>query len=240
MALYSVTWAWYSVKDVGGPLGQGVRPTVTVRNTDRDDGASGRPTLGEETRAVVRARIVQGAVAALAATGFDVTVDEIASTAGVSRRTVFRHFATHDEVLAAAVAEILASYDRLLPGPPAPGTNVEAWLTETAVTLHELNTRLMGKAFWDMNVERPGISPSERDRRRTGYATQIAQNAWRLANGKGRPPSWVVDAFALQLSGFATNCLDGYSTERAGRVSARILKTVLAAALAEEQGQLPD
>lgn len=211
---------------------------MTVQNTDPDERPSGRPTVGEETRAVVRARIVQGAVTALAATGFDVTVDEIASTAGVSRRTVFRHFATHDEVLAAAVAEILASYDRLVPGPPAPETNLEAWLTETAMTLHDLNTRLMGKAFWDMNVERSGISPMERTRRRSGYSAQIAQNAWRLANGKGRPPSWVVDAFALQLSGFATNCLDGYSIEKAGRVSPRILTIVLTAALAEEQGHL--
>jgi AcrR family transcriptional regulator len=213
---------------------------VKAQKTDRDEGPSGRPTLGEETRAVVRARIVQGAVVALAATGFDVTVDEIASAAGVSRRTVFRHFATHDEVLAAAVAEILASYDRLVPWPPAPGTDLEAWLTETAVTLHDLNTRLQGKAFWDMNIERPGISPVERARRRTDYATQIAQHAWRLANGEGRPPSWVVDAFALQLSGFATNCLDGYSTEKAGRVSARILSVVLSAAMAEEQAHIPD
>ncbi len=213
---------------------------MAVQDTNHDERPGGRPTLGEETRAVVRARIVQGAVTALAETGFDVTVDEIATTAGVSRRTVFRHFATHDEVLAAAVEEILASYDRLVPGPPVPGTNVEEWLKETAVTLHELNTRLMGKAFWDLNVERPGISPMERTRRRMGYSTQIAQNAWRLANGRGRPPSWVVDAFALQLSGFATNCLDSYSTEKAGRISARILNVVLAAALAEEQGHLPD
>jgi len=211
-----------------------------AKSTTSDQHPRGRPTLGEETRAVVRARIVQGAAKALAAGGFDTTVDDIAVVAGVGRRTVFRHFATHDEVLAAAMAEMLASYDRLMPGPPAPGADLETWLRETAVTLHDLNSRLMGRAFWDMNVERPGISPAERDRRRVGYATQIARYAWHAADGLGRPPSWVVDAFALQLSGFATNCLAAYNAEKAGRVSARVLTAVLATALAEEQGRVSD
>ena len=222
------------------PGGQGVPVSVQGENADGDEPSSGRPTLGEETRAVVQARIVHGAAAALAAGGFAATVDDIAAAAGVSRRTVFRHFATHDEVLAAAMVEVLASYDRLMPGPPDSGTDLDTWLRETAVTLHELNARLMGKAFWDMNVERPGISPAERDRRRIGYATQIARHAWRAAEGKGSPPPWVVDAFALQLSGFGTNCLAAYNAEKAGRVSARILSVVLAAALAEEQGRVRD
>jgi len=213
---------------------------VTAKNANGDRPADGRPTLGEETRAVVQARIAQGAAAALAASGFDATVDDIATAAGVSRRTVFRHFATHDEVLAAGLTEILAGYDHLMPGPPDAGADLQMWLKETAVTLHELNARLMGMVFWDMNVERPGISPADRHRRRIGYASQIARYAWRAAEGNGNPPSWVVDAFALQLSGFATNCLAGYNAEKAGRVSARILSAVLATAVAEDQSRVRD
>ena len=212
-----------------------VRPVTAEHASDVRTGE--RPTLGEETRAAVRARIVRGAASALAARGFDATTDDIAEAAGVSRRTVFRYFATHDEVVAAAVTEVLASYDRLMPGPPAPGAALETWLKDAAVTLHDLNARLIGRAFWDMSVERPGISPTERDRRRVGYATQVARHAWRLAGGPGRPPAWVVDAFALQVSAFATNCLVDYDAEKAGGVTARILGAVLAAALAEEQGR---
>jgi AcrR family transcriptional regulator len=217
-----------------------VRQSVTGEDIRGDQAPGIRPTLGEETRAATQARIVQGAKAALAARGFAATVDDIAAAAGVSRRTVFRHFATHDEVLTAAMTEILASYDRLIPGPPPAGADLKTWLGETAVALHNLNARLMGKAFWDMNVDRPGMTPAERDRQRIGFATQIARHAWRAGNGRGQPPSWVVDAFALQLSGFATNCLAGYNAEKAGRVSARILSAVLTTALAEEGGRLRD
>jgi AcrR family transcriptional regulator len=213
---------------------------MTRENASGADPVGSRPTLGEETRAVTQARIVRGATVALAASGFDATVDDIAAAAGVSRRTVFRHFASHDEVVSAAMSEMLASYDRLMPGPPSPGTDLETWLIETAVTVHELNTHLMGRAFWDMHVERPGITPAERNRRRIGYASELARHAWRAGRGSGQPPSWVVDAFALQLSGFATNCLAGYNPEKAGRVSARVLRAVLAAALVEEQGRTPD
>ena len=142
--------------------------------------------------------------------------------------------------LAAAVAEMISNYDLLMPGSPSPGADLDTWLRETAVTLHDLNARLMWRAFWDMNVERPGISPVERDRRRVGYEAQIARYAWHAAAGAGRPPSWVVDAFALQLSGFATNCLASYNAEKAGRVSARVLSAVLATARAEELGRVSD
>jgi AcrR family transcriptional regulator len=186
---------------------------------------------------MTRARIVRGAAAALAARGFDATVDDIAAAAGVSRRTVFRHFATHEEVVTEAVAENMASYERLMPGPPAPGQSLDAWLNETAVTLHQLNLGLMGRAFWDMSVDRPGISAEENERLRMGYAARLARYAWRGSRGRGQPPPWVVDAFALQLSGFATNCFQSYNAEKTGRVSARILKAVLVAALAEEKGR---
>jgi AcrR family transcriptional regulator len=209
---------------------------VTDERAHVDRATGGRPTLGEETRSMAKARIVQGAATALATRGFDATVDDIAAAAGVGWRTVFRHFATHDDLVAAAVAEIVARYEQMIPGPPSPGVDVETWLREMAATMHDLNVRLIGRAFWDMNVERPGISPADRDRRRFGYAAQMARHAWGLAGGDGHPPSWVVDAFALQLSGFATNCLTDYSVEKAARVSARILMAVLTSALTDESG----
>jgi len=208
---------------------------MASKRSSAEDRSRKRSTLGEETRALVRGRIVRGAAAALAMHGFAATTDDIATAAGVGRRTVFRHFATHEAVVEAAVSEITSELEREIPKAPAPGVELQAWVEETAITMHDLNTRLIGNAFWDMNVERPGYSPALRDERRRRYSTAAAQGAWGLAGGNGRPPSWVVDAFALQLSGFATHCLEGYSAKRAGQVSARILLAVLASAIAEDR-----
>lgn len=180
---------------------------------------------------MVRARILDGATRALAERGYNATVDHVATAAGVSRRTVFRHFPTHEAVMEAAIAEVLVRYERLMPVEPAAGTDLESWLEETAVALHDLNARLLGRAFWDLHVERPGMTPELRTRRRRGFSSQVAGQAWHLAGGEGSPPAWVVEAFALQMSPFATNCLEGYSTEEAGRISSLILSAVLTAAV---------
>lgn len=195
--------------------------------------SAGRPTLGEETRSVARTRIIEGARTALAERGYDATVDDIATAAGVSRRTVFRHFPTHDAVMEAALTEVLRQYERLMPKAPTPGSELKAWLEEIAVALHELNDRLLGKAFWQLNEDRPGMARTQRIKTRRGFAVQAATYAWQLAGGTGKPRDWVVDAFALQLSPFATNCLEGYSPIEAGRVSARILTAVLTSAIAK-------
>lgn len=190
---------------------------------------------------MARARIVQGATLALAANGLDVTVDEMAEAAGVSRRTVFRHFATHGELIVAAIGELYRVIDLRIPGPPPPGADVRSWLTETAVALHRLSREVIGRAFWDVHVARPGSSPeviaalggltTVRDQ----YAHDLGTAAWRELGGKRSPPQWVIDAFVLQLSAFATNALAAYNTEEAGRVSAQILWAVLSGALAEHR-----
>jgi len=198
-----------------------------------------RPSLGEESRALARTRIVQGALASLAVSGLDATVDEVAEAAGVSRRTVFRHFATHGELFAAAIAEGIQVLEARMPGPPPPGDDIEKWLIDTAVTMHELYRELVGRAFWDIHIERPGTPPevvsalSDVPSFRRRYVTRLAAAAWEPLGGKGLPPEWVVDAFVLQLSGFASNAMATYSSQKAGEVSARILWVVLQGALAE-------
>jgi len=205
------------------------RSRVTASSTER-------PSLGEETRAVVRARIVDGASAVLAERGFDATIDEIATAAGVSRRTVFRHFPTHGAVVEAAVSDLLSRYVRSVDQmSPASGAELGSWLEETAALLHSVNRRLIGRAFWDINLERSGCTPAQHEKLRIEAASQIAHHAWHLGRVKGKPPSWVVDAFTLQLSCFATSCLEGYDTNEAGKVSARILAAVLSAAMVEAQ-----
>jgi len=190
---------------------------------------------------MARARILEGAVTALAEKGLDATVEDIAEAARVSRRTVFRHFATHGDLLVAALAEVIDAIGAHIRTFPPPGEDVEAWLTEFSVALHALLRRVIGRAFWDIHVQRPGTAPvvtaalADWLRMREGFAQEVATTAWRAMGGKKAPPPWVIDAFVLQLSAFATNAMVAYSPEEAGQVSARILWAVLTTALAGER-----
>ena len=60
-------------------------------------------SLAGEQRAVARQRILRAAGAALAARGLAATVDDVAEAAGISRRTIFRHFATRDALFVAVI-----------------------------------------------------------------------------------------------------------------------------------------
>jgi AcrR family transcriptional regulator len=196
-----------------------------------------QPTLGEELRGVARERILRGAMQVLAEAGLGGTVDQVAAAARVGRRTVFRHYATRGALFGAAISEVLATYERNVPPPPDEETSLEAWMLRTAVGYHEMNRRLVGRAFWDIHVLPPD-APDEVfaaldgvPALRRGYATTVAGSAWRAAGGRGGAPSWVVDAFEVQLSVFGTMAMAAYSPPEAGQVSSRILLAVLESAV---------
>jgi AcrR family transcriptional regulator len=195
--------------------------------------------LRVEQREVARNRILTGARAVLVERGFEGTIDDVAVAAGVSRRTVFRHFPTHDELLVEAIREIVSTVRSSVPGPPQPGEDVESWLTETAVQLHTLHAQLVGRAFWDVHVPRSSVSPEivavlgDLEDRRRNYGTRLATGAWTSLGGSDHPPPLVIDAFLVQLSPFATHAFAQYSPEEVGRTCAKILWTVLVAALSQ-------
>jgi AcrR family transcriptional regulator len=199
-----------------------------------------RRPLRAEQRSVADARIIGGAMAVFAEKGLDATVDDVAQAAGVGRKTVFRHFATHGELFAAAISRVMQVYEGELSGLISAGDGCDAWLASTAAALHEMNSRLLGKGFWDLHVQRPGTSPevaaviSQSFGRRREFFDELANVAWRAKGGQGKAPRWVVDAFAVLLSGFATNAMDSYEVHDAGELSARALLSVLSGALADQ------
>ncbi len=203
--------------------------------------ATPRTTLREDSKERARARIVHGALVAVAASGFTATVEEIAAAAGVSRRTVFRHFPNHGELILAAIVEIRRQLDEGMPRPPEPGSDVHQWLEASAITVHRLFRDLIGRAFWDLYTKGPSLPPAVAERLanalnvRHQYATDLAAAAWKALDGQGEPPTWVCDAFSMNLSGFATNSLPHYSAEETGRLSAHLLWLVLDIALEEQR-----
>ncbi len=209
------------------------------------DGAEPR-TLAEEQRDVARARIVQAAQAALAARGLATTVDDVADAAGVSRRTVFRHFATRENLLATAIRRGLHAYGEGLPVPPPAGErgvdeDLTAWLGELLLAAHRMNA-LTGRVYWeltldaDLSGELAAVAAERRDADKR-FTTGVAAVLWSARGGAGRPPRWLTDTVSVHLSGYSTQALSGVfgrHPDDIAVVAQRAIEAALTAALAEE------
>ncbi len=225
----------------------------------RDDGP--RSLVGEQQQ-LTRDRIGRAAMEVVAKRGFDATVDEIAQLSGVSPRTIFRHYVSHDRLIAATVKDMFEAcghyevegvprlvddLDGWIEGLPRHIDDLEdldAWLERVAVTIHTRTARIFGEAFWDIHA--PTAKPSEaladvaalRRRYRRQGVGYLAGVAWRGAGGTGDPPPDLVLAFALNLSAFTTQALMidfDQSPEAIGVLAAAILGSALREAVASSR-----
>ena len=200
----------------------------------------GAPSLADEQREVAKARIMRAAGSVLAARGLAATVDEVAEAAGVSRRTIFRHFATRDALFVTVIRAGIRRYAEQLPV-ASPGDDLRDWLADALAVTHRLNAR-NGRVFWDLvGLQVADLSPdlalvaAECRDSRNRFAASVTELLWRARAGSGEPPRWLVDAVAVQLSGFTTQSLAGdlgRSPEEVARVSAQVIDAALAAAIA--------
>jgi AcrR family transcriptional regulator len=205
------------------------------------------PSLADEQRELAQARILRAAGAALAARGLAATVDDVAEAAGISRRTVFRHFATRDALFVAVIRAGVRRYAEQIPAPPD-GDDLGGWLVELLEVTHRLNAR-NGRVFWDLvGVQAADLSPdlamaaAECRDSRNRFATTVAELMWRARGGHGLPPRWLVDAVAVQLSGFTTQSLAGdlgRAPDEVAHVSAQVIEAALASALAQSAESSP-
>jgi AcrR family transcriptional regulator len=197
------------------------------------------PSLADEQRELVRARILRAAGSALAARGLAATVDDVAEAAGVSRRTIFRHFVTRDALFVAVIRAGIRRYAEQI---PAPGDDdLRGWLRDLLVVTHNLNAG-NGRVYWDlvgvqtadMSDDLAMVAAECRDSRNR-FAVRVTDLLWRARGGAGAPAQWLVDAVAVQLSGFTTQSLAGdlgRSPDAVARVAGQVIEAALAAALA--------
>ena len=187
-------------------------------------------SLLHQQRQVARDRIERAAWRVLAAKGLSATAEEVASEAGVSIRTVFRHYGTRDHMIATALRAQLFHYSDTLPV-PQPGATLETWLPELLCEVHRVNA-VMGRAYWELAAlgytltGELGDVAAERLAGRTRFINVVASGAWRLAGNRSRPPAWLVDLFAIHLSAFTTRELVsdfGRSVEEVASMSSRLL-----------------
>ena len=203
----------------------------------------GLPSLADEQREVAQARILRAAGLVLAARGLAATVDDVAEAAGVSRRTIFRHFVTRDALFVAVIRAGIRRYGEQIR--PPEDDDLRGWLRELLAVTHKLNTG-NGRVFWDLvGVQAAGLSEdlamvaAECRDSRNRFAVSVTELLWQARGGAARPPQWLVDAVAVQLSGFTTQSLAGdlgRSPDAVAGVAARVIEAALAAALAEPAG----
>lgn len=205
------------------------------------DGAGGA-VAADAHRGLVRARILRGARAELAARGLTVRVEDVAAAAGVSRRTVFRYFPTREALLAAALEESMRSYGKHVPRPLA-GQSLEQWLSAAVVAVHRMNAQ-HGRVYFELasgaafDGELAEIAQVRRVARRQ-LVERFTVTAWDLAGGSGAPPLWVHDTAAVLLSAFATEALGpdfGRTADEIGASLTPALVHALRAAVADPHG----
>jgi len=207
-------------------------------------GSLAKPSLGgglslaDEQRELVRARILRAAGSVLAARGLAATVDEVAEAAGISRRTIFRHFVTRDALFVAVIRAGIRRYAEQIP--PPDDDDLRGWLRELLRVTHKLNAG-NGRVFWDLvGVQAAGEShdlamvAAECRDSRNRFAVSVTELLWRARGRQDQPPQWLIDAVAVQLSGFTTQSLAGdlrRSPDEVAHVSAQVIEAALASAL---------
>ena len=178
--------------------------------------------------------------------GFDATVEEIAQLSGVSPRTIFRHYKSHDQLIVATVKDMWeACGQRPIEGLPNLSDDLDGWLEGLASTIHTRNAEIIGEAFWDIHAPNHNDTqtladlPELRREYRVRGVGYLAALAWRTAGGRGDPPEALTLAFALHFSAFATQALMidfDQTPAEIGELTADLLKIALARALdAREQ-----
>ncbi len=198
------------------------------------------PSLAAEKRQLTEARIRRAAMEAMALRGFSATVEEIAGLAGVSARTIYRYFATHDQLIAAGIREGINAAGQPIPGSPAAGDDLDGWIHRIALEAHTKNATIVGAAFWDVLGPAPSASREIEEARalrrptRMQWMERLSTIAWTAAGGDGEPPPTVVMTFALALSAFTFHALAadfGYGPEETARCTAALIRERLKAAV---------
>jgi AcrR family transcriptional regulator len=159
--------------------------------------------------ALIRERAVRAARSLLQTEGLDVSMDQIAETSGVGRRTLFRYFATRDALLREGIESTLRWYGEELTNIIEVREPLHEWLRSVVQQVHEIHLAA-GKAVWQLTTASENSIPAEfsklngkRQKLRQEMTGLLADRAWSAYGGTGQPPEAVVDAIRFVVSSFA-------------------------------------
>jgi AcrR family transcriptional regulator len=158
--------------------------------------------VAKQKRQTTADHLVRAAVAGLAKHGFAVTVDDIAREADVNRRTIFRHFATRDDLLADALTRQSDTFRSKLPQLGDQGW--PAWLTELCQAVHQASDTLH-RTLHEL-VTRHDLPPrllafaDDIDAYRRGRNSEVADTLWQAIGRDGEAPAELRAAVSAHLS----------------------------------------
>lgn len=191
------------------------------------------PTVAEEQRQLAQDRILDAARVIGAKHGLSLRMADVAEEAGVSKRTLFRHFGTREELIRQTFQLGLDGYAQRVPRPQQ-GEEPRAWLERGLVRVHQLNSHI-GRLWWDLashvvDTDEVDLDAAFNQASRSAIVERFATDAWEVFGNTGSPPSWLKQTFGVQMSAFATRVLtDDYecTLDEAGQVTARALEAVI-------------
>lgn len=175
--------------------------------TSGSDMTSGVTGLQDKKRQATVDHLVQAALAGMVERGLDVTVEEVARIAGVSRRTVFHHFATRDDLLAAAALAAQAQFDQSLPVYAGDG-DWRTWLSELCRAVHSAKAA-DSRGLWEMLIRqdlsaRLAATAEQIALHRRERYQALAQTLWQALDNHDAAPDDFRASVIAHLSGFFT------------------------------------
>jgi AcrR family transcriptional regulator len=192
--------------------------------------------LLDNPKSVTRYRVLRSTRPLLAERGLSVSMDDIAEAAGISRRSLFRHFDSRNALIADALESAMELFDGELQDALAADGDVRDWLEALTRRLLTVQRRA-GVAFWHLastaDEELPAEFADVNERRRSNrhnLTKVVADTAWLRAGGRAPCPTVVADAVALTFSTFtAHSLLDDYdcSLDRVVEVTVTVLTAVI-------------
>jgi AcrR family transcriptional regulator len=193
--------------------------------------------LQRQQRQLTVDSLIRAAHRGMSEYGLDVTVDDIAALAQVGRRTVFRHFATREELLQEALSAFASDFMDSFP--KYSGGDWRQWLAELTRVVHH-TVAAAGRMILEARIRRlpPGLQRVyDRDLEllRQIYAESL-DTMWKAAGGAGAAPQLLVDSFTAHMSPLFTQAVvrDAKGTpERA----AELATAAIAATVSQLRGE---
>ena len=172
--------------------------------------------------------------------GLDFTMDDVAEAAEVSRSTVFRHFATREDLIVAATQMGRDSFTSRIP--VYRGGDWHPWLRELCLIVHEMNylsSRTLSLATGaEVLSDRLRTLGRGLDETRRGRYPGMAETLWRATGHNGPVPDRLVTVLATHLSPFFSEAARheaGAGHEVAARMAEDAIIHVLGSPTSTEQ-----